>query len=145
MTESVFDTLVRLIVEGAPNLNKLVAEYLSNEKYWNPSSPLDTKGKCDGVATRMQDWLESRGIKSKIVQATGFVPPLGEDAHPDWLGFAGKDQRFLGHVVVRIGNKVIDLTSSQFGKMYEKPYVMTIGDFKKRWKKIKTSDRLWSK
>ena len=145
MNESTSSILRRIIVEGALNLDKLAKEFLSTEKYFNPALPSDTKGRCDGIATRMQKWLELRGIKSKIVQATGFIPPLGADAHPDWLGFSGKDQKFLGHVVVRIGDKVIDLTSSQFGKKYEKPYVMSMAEFRKRWKKIKTSDRLWSR
>ncbi len=123
------------------NLPALVAEFLKSPagSYPDPMSCSDTKGRCDGVATRLCEFLAERGVPCEVWEGTGLIPPLGKDAHKEWLEFAGDQQKFLFHVVARVGNKVVDLTGAQYGAAFATPYIKPFSVFKAQWKKVRRS------
>ena len=123
------------------NLPALVAEFLKTPagSYPDPMSCSDTKGRCDGVATRFCEFLAERGVPCEVWEGTGLIPPLGKDAHKEWQEFAGDQQKYLFHVVTRVGNQVVDLTGAQYGAAFAKPFVKPFSTFKAQWTKVRKS------
>jgi tRNA nucleotidyltransferase/poly(A) polymerase/cation transport regulator ChaC/DNA topoisomerase IB len=123
------------------DLPALVAEFLKSPagSYLDPMSCSGTKGRCDGVATRLCEFLAERGVSCEVWEGTGLIPPLGKDAHKEWLEFAGDQQKFLFHVVTRVGNQVVDLTGAQYGAAFAKPFVKPFSAFKAQWAKVRKS------
>lgn len=81
-------------------------------------------------------FLHERGIESRVIEGVGFKAGVGEGATGVASDFRAEPQ-YLIHVVVRVGNRVIDLTMSQFGTEYARPIIYPHATFKARWRKIK--------
>ncbi len=50
-----------------------------------------TKGRCDGVSSRLHHWLADQGVESTLVEGRGLIPPLGAGANTDWVDFVAGD------------------------------------------------------
>lgn len=98
------------------------------------NNPNETKGECDTIANKLYVDLSRNGIKNlEIIEGIGLKQGLGEkNAWED----KKEDAKYFSHVVVKIGDNIIDLTGSQFGKKYNKK-MYSFSDFKKNWTKIK--------
>ena len=98
------------------------------------------RGDCDFMSNVFADWIEAEypGVDAKLLMGQGFIPPLGKDAEQLWLMLSGSDafkkaEKPLNHVVVQVGNYVVDLTGRQFGVKYS-THIYPVSVFKKRWK-----------
>jgi SPP1 gp7 family putative phage head morphogenesis protein len=139
---------VELTKKYLPILSKFLDEtYISYE----PSDVLTkcdvSKGKCDTVAGELASYLQYKGIKARVIGATGLKPPLPEDAHPDWKAFLGGDrnnQKYLWHAVVQTEDAIIDLTGSQYGAKFAGIRVLKSSAFKKEWRSFKTHPAAYS-
>ena len=129
-----------LMTRRAMSLLGLVKDFLREVRpHLNPLSCDTTKGKCDGVATDLHYYLADHGVASQPLEGRGLIPPMGPKAHPDWIDFVGddpKNQQYLAHVVVRVGNQVVDLTGAQFG-MGSGIVIEPLSAFRQRWQHIK--------
>ena len=104
------------------------------------------RGDCDSVSNVLVDFLEDHGVSAVLLSGEGFVPPLGEDAEGLWIQLAG-DKAFqetpdkgLMHVVVLVGDTVVDLTGRQFGSDYADP-IYSLSEFKRRWERTDSPRR----
>lgn len=134
------------------DLRSYVAGFLKEKRPLLDTMSCDaTKGKCDGVAADLHDYLQERGVDSSMIIGTGLVPPIPANAHHDWLGFVGGDyenQQYLIHIVVQVGNQIIDLTNAQFGTFqrgYSKKGIHRLSEFTKMWRTVKPFTPLWRK
>lgn len=121
------------------DLKGLVKGFLSTQPHLDTLSCDATKGKCDGVSSRLFHYLTDQGVKAKVVEGRGLLESLGAEAHPDWISFVDGDTRnlaYLSHVVVVVGRTVIDLTSAQFGQTRGVVFE-PLSDFRKRWKSLR--------
>jgi len=99
-----------------------------------------SKGECDSVARDLADYLSEFGVSADVISCTGLKPPLPDDAHPDWRGFASslEMQKYLWHAVVRVPEGIIDLTGSQYGSSFGGVRYLTFDELKKEWNSFKT-------
>lgn len=100
------------------------------------SDPDCAKGRCDGVAQDLFVFLHARGLRGlAIIQGLGLKTGLGQDCAREWKKFQGQEM-CLGHVVVRAGRRVVDLTGRQFGSQYA-PEIYPLKTFRQRWREVK--------
>ena len=100
------------------------------------------RGDCDMMSNVFADWFEDQtGVALEIWSGQGFLPPLGKDANGLWLMLSGDSahergvEKPLGHVVVKMGDWVVDLTGGQFGGLYSDP-VYPFSVFKRNWSEV---------
>jgi len=119
---------------AAINLQDLIKEFIKEDKFYKYyKSANDFYGKCDGIANDFYSFLTNKGLKNtSIITGIGYLKDLSKEA----AEYAKKQElEFLTHVVVRVGNKVVDLTGKQFGENSVR--IVPFSTFKKEWTKIK--------
>jgi hypothetical protein len=128
----------KLWLENNYDLVDLVSKFMMSpeNQYRVWSCKNDTKGACDGVSVDLAKFLEEHGVSATLLAGTGRTKPLSKDANPEWLNFVSQEEgaeQYLFHVVVVVGDQVIDLTSAQFG---ENDWLYPLSQFKQDWKKV---------
>lgn len=120
--------------KDAVKLQDFIKEFVKDDefyKYYKTAN--DFYGKCDGIANSFYTFLINKDLKNaSIITGIGYLKDL-----PDNAADKAKENEpeFLTHVVVRVGNKVVDLTGKQFGEKNIR--IIPFSTFKKEWKKIK--------
>lgn len=106
-------------------------------KYRVWSCKKDMKGACDGVSEDLAQFLIDHGQPAEMLAGTGYNGKLSPDAHPEWLQFVASEpgaERYLFHVVVAVGDQVIDLTRAQFG---DSNWIYPRSEFYSQWNTVK--------
>jgi len=122
--------LTRYLNEGKQNLNNDIKKFIATDQFYKYSkTPEDFRGSCDGISTDLYYFLQKKEYKVSMIQGHGAMFKIPDD-HPH----RGIPQHII-HVVVKIGNKIIDLTGLQFE--LDKVRIISLSDFKKEFKTIK--------
>ncbi len=97
-------------------------------------NPNDLKGFCDTISEKFANKLLEQGIKNvSLIEGVGLKQGLDKNAADAWNEY---EPKYLSHVVVRVGNKIIDLTGKQFGDKYSKN-IIPLSEFKSYWNKVR--------
>jgi len=94
------------------------------------------KGFCDTISQKFAEKLVNEGVDSndiQLIEGIGLKNGLGDN--PAKL-LMDTNTKFISHVVVKIGDKIIDLTGKQFGDKYS-GNVIPYSEFKSNWGKVK--------
>jgi hypothetical protein len=120
----------RYLTEAKGNFMEDIKSFIKEDPYYKYfKTPEDFRGSCDGISTDLFYYLKNKGYKVELKQGMGAKFKMPED-HPY------KDiPQHIVHVVVKVENKIVDLTGMQFG--FEKIRIMSVSDFKKEFKTIK--------
>lgn len=123
--------LIRYLNEEKNNLTKDVNYFTKNDPYYKYSkTPEDFRGSCDGISTDLFYYLKDKGYEVELIQGNGAKFDMPDD-HPY------KDiPQHIVHVVVKVKDKIIDLTGMQFE--FKKIRIISLVQFKKEFKTIKT-------
>lgn len=90
-------------------------------------------GSYEELVRNLFSHLSDCGFQPRMFLAKGFKGDL-TDAHPSWREFAGPKNPIM-HIVLRVGNLVIDPAGAQFGPKYGNTMFRSINDFKTFWKR----------
>lgn len=128
----------KLWLEQNYDLVDLVSKFMMSpeNQYRVWSCKNDTKGACDGVSVDLAKFLKKHGVEATLLAGKGLTKPLSKNANPEWLNFVGQEEgaeKYLLHVVVAVGDQVVDLTSAQFG---ENEWIYPLEKFKQEWNKV---------
>lgn len=97
-------------------------------------------GRCMDASRDLWRYLVAEGVEAEMIEANDLVEPFDPDyLHPEWRIWTGDDLRFLSHTVVRVGDKVIDLTARQFDSRAPFPLIESEAAFAARWRRRRPS------
>ena len=115
------------------SIKSLIEDFIKEDAFYKYlQTPDDFYGKCDGVSNDFYNYLSNKGIKASIIHGVGYFKTLDKNAAKNALKI---DPKYLTHVVVQVGNTIVDLTGKQFG--YTPISIKPFSSFKKEWKTIK--------
>lgn len=122
--------LKRFLQEATLNLQKDITAFIrDNEFYKYYKTPEDFQGTCDGVSSDLYKYLKDRGHDVELIEGRGAMFELPKN-NPH-----ANIPEYVTHVVLKSGNKIVDLTGMQFG--FDKVRIISLSKFKKEFKKIK--------
>jgi len=106
-----------------------VARFCAEYNYPMGSCDLN-RGDCIAISNVFAEWLEEKyGVQARLIKGTSFLSPIGTDAEEFWNRMPKQSAM---HVVVEIGNHIVDLSGSQFGRQYSEP-VYDMNTLQQRW------------
>lgn len=122
--------LKQYLNESKLDLTKDVKEFIANNEFYKYyKTPEDFQGTCDGVSSDLYKFLLDKGHDIELIEGIGVKFELPKN-HPNI-----NIPQYVSHVVLKAGNKVVDLTGRQFG--FDKVRIIPLSQFKKQFKKIK--------
>ena len=112
-----------------------VVEFLANPAHQLMHRQLceHRHGSYEELLRNLHQLLSEKGFQPKIILARGFKGDL-LDAHPAWREFAGAGNPIM-HIVLRVGNLIIDIAGSQFGTGYGNTMFRRMSAFRQYWRK----------
>jgi hypothetical protein len=130
--------LTKVIAVTSDRLENDIKLFISEDSFYKHNKkPQDFTGKCDGVATDLYYFLKDKDYEVKLIMGVGFKGklPAHFSAHYKQAGLDVPEPQYVSHVVVVVGNTVIDLTGGQFG--FKNQRLLSLTQFKKEWDVIK--------
>ena len=91
-------------------------------------------GSYEELIRNLYQHLQEHGFQPSLVLARGFKGDL-MSAHPAWREFE-KNRNAIMHLVIRVGNMVIDIAGNQFGQNYNQNMFRPVCECKKFWRKL---------
>ncbi len=91
-----------------------------------------SKGNCDTVTKKLYNYLLSVGYNDADLQEIELLNPKFEtdEAHPEWQKY---DKKYLGHVILKVGDFFVDLTGSQYSKSQSGIKIYTLSELGNLW------------
>jgi len=124
---------MKIIQIAAFSLKEAIKDFAKNDEFYKRYKTADDfYGKCDGISNDLYAFFKNKNVKAEIISGIGYLKDVSNNAAKE---AKNNEPEFLIHTVVRVGNKVIDLTGKQFGQNSIR--ILPFSIFKKEWKKLK--------